>query len=148
MEIGATAIVDGTHTQAETIVRKLKLAAESDSDAGGFYKNRAQIRRAVKNSELKCYVLGRTIVGFAAVTHRSCCFSIDILVIFEQFRGYGHGRDFAVNVMKRMYSQGAPHIEVTCVPERSEPFWRGLGFTCGPNPSNETFPRTLVRNIG
>ena len=121
-------IIDGTAVQAETVIRWLKAEFESGLSGGGFYQNRSIIRRAARNSEFKCYVSGRTVVGFTVFTLGSSRFAIDILEIRQKYRGVGYGQAFAMEVIKMLFNGGASHIEVECAPTSSEAFWRKLGF--------------------
>ena len=121
-------IADASASQAETVIRWLKAELATDLIGGGFYHNRSIIRKAARNSEMKCLASGRNVLGFSVFTLGQARFAIDILEIRSEYRGLGYGHMLAMNVAEMLFSRGAPHIEVECAPRSSEPFWRKLGF--------------------
>lgn len=120
-----TKIVDATRAQAETVIRWLK--DEHLNELGGksgFYCNRSIVRRAARESEMKCLIAGRAVIGFA-IFGRS---TIDIFEIRPAYRGLGYGRHFAAHIIQMLFNNGAKDIDVECAPAESESFWRSLGF--------------------
>lgn len=140
-------LVDATTAQAETVVRWLKCELSED---GGFYHNRAIIRRAARSGELKCVCLGRIIVAFAVFTEGLQRSAIDILEVRPGHRGRGgYGRLLATNIIQLLVAKGANEIQVECMPRESEAFWRKLGFVDLDNRSNRwSNPKLILRVKG
>ncbi len=122
-------VADPTHAQLQTILRWLKREHVEDLESsGGFYCNRAIIRQSFKESEIKCLILGRTIIGFTTFRLSSAYSAIDIFEIRPGYRQRGYGKNFAQHMINFLFTEGAPHITVECAPRSSEQFWRSLGF--------------------
>jgi len=139
-------LVDATTAQAETVVRWLKRELSED---GGFYHNRAIIRRAARSGELKCLCLGRVILAFAVFTKGLQRSAIDILEVRPRHRGRGYGRLLATNIIQLLVANGANEIQVECMPSESEAFWRKLGFVDLDNRSNRwSNPKLILRVKG
>lgn len=120
-----TKIAPGTVAQAETVIRWLKDEHLNELEArSGFYFNRSIIRSAAKDSEMWVLTLGRVIIGFAVFNF----YGIGIFEIRPKYRGQGHGRRFAEQLIQNLFAQGSTELHVQCVPEESQYFWRALGF--------------------
>ena len=120
-----TSVATATRAQAETVVRWLK--DEHLHELGGrsgFYYNRSIIRRVARDSEMLVLLLGRRVIGFAIFNH---C-GIDIFSIRSKYRRQGYGRSFAEHVIGNLFSSGSTELNVDCVPQESQHFWRSLGF--------------------
>lgn len=118
-------VATATRAQAETVIRWLKDEHASELGGyGGFYCNRSIIRRAARDAEMVVLLQGRAILGFS-VFHRS---GIDIFEIRPKYRRQGHGRYFAEHLITNLFASGSTHLNVDCVPQESQQFWRALGF--------------------
>lgn len=151
-----TRIATATRAQAETVIRWLKDEHANELGGyGGFYCNRSIIRRAARDSEMVVLLQGRAIIGFS-VFHRS---GIEIFEIRPKYRRKGHGSHFAGHLIQDLFASGSTHLNVDCVPQESQRFWRSLGFVDqeekdqswgkvklvlhGPWPNNSFKPKTL-----
>ena len=122
-------VVDSQATHLRTVFRWLKREHLEDFEGmSGFYLHRSIIRKAFQESEMKCLVVGRIVVGFATIRLRESYSRIELFEIRPGYRNKGYGRQFAAYIIRFLLSKGAPYIAVECSPQTSESFWRSLGF--------------------
>jgi hypothetical protein len=127
--MGSTSITDPTKAQLETVIRWLKKEhLEELHGESGFYCNRSMIRESFRDSEIKCIVKARSVIGFSTFRLGGNYSAIDILEIRSAHRRNGHGRLLATHMIQMLFQAGAPYIAIQCSPSSSEPFWRSLGF--------------------
>ena len=119
-------VVDATKAQLDTVIRWLR--KEERGEMSGFYCNRSIIRNSFRNSEMKCILIGRVVVGFASFSLNTSNSAIDIFEIRSGYRKNGYGKKFASYLINMLFAQGAPLINIECSPHASERFWRDLGF--------------------
>ena len=118
-------IVTPTKAQAEAVIRWLKNEHFNDLNGKkGFYCNRDAIRRAARESNMKCLTLGRSVIAFSVFGPAT----IDIFEVHPNYRRKGYGRQFAGQLIQELFSTSSPDISIECVPQESEHFWRALGF--------------------
>ena len=120
-----TQVVAPTQAQTETAIRWLR--DEHLDELGGFsgfYCNRSIIRRAAREGDMRVLTEGRKVIGLAVFNQ----YGIDIFEIRPGYRRAGYGRSFAQHIIQDLFARGSTALNVDCVPQESERFWRALGF--------------------
>jgi len=105
------------------------LIEERDSSNEGFYCNWTIIKSFFKRGELAVLIVENNPVGF-------CCWQktselsgqINIFEIKPDFRGKGFGTQFTNELEKFFVSKNVCVIDLQCVPEESEGFWKKHNF--------------------
>lgn len=105
------------------------LIAERDTNGEGFYCNWTIIKNFYARNELVVLLVDNKPVGF-------CCWrktsnlsgQINIFEIRPDYRGKGLGLSFTNKLLAFFVSKNIYVVDLQCVPENSESFWRKLGF--------------------
>lgn len=106
------------------------LQLEDNEDAGdGFFCNWSVIVSAYKRKQLIILLKKESPIGFVVwEPFLNKVVKLDIVEIHPLYRNKGHGKRMIFNSLDYFKQKDFLVVHLECMPEKSEPIWKALGF--------------------